>query len=129
MAENNLTITMQQLDATLSVLAKQTFLASDTNPTVGDYRGAGNLVDNTLTTISLPITQPRQIMIRNTHVSAKITVTWTPNGVSSVVVGVIGPGDVIALWNQAAGTSYGISQLKLQSDTASNTTFQLFLGG
>lgn len=128
MAQNNLTLNLQQLDANGVTQARRSIFSTDNTPSVGDYTGRGLLTSTSLTTLTLPATQIRQILFTNTHISAKITVTWTPTTGSSAVIGVIGPGDVIALWNQTTGTTYGISQMKLQSDTA-NATFELFLGG
>lgn len=128
MAQNNVTLTIQQLDATGTTVARRVFTSSDTAPTVGEWR-EGNLINNSLTSISLPVAQVRQVLIRNTHATATITVTWTPNGGASAVAGVIGPGDELSMWSQATGASYGISALSLQSSAASNTTFEMFLGG
>lgn len=125
---NNITFTLQQLDSAAKTLASRTVTLSDTAATVGDFRGIGTLIDATLTTIGLPILQVRQLELRNTHTTAKITVTWTPNGGASAVVLILGAGDGICFWHTAAGATLGISQLKLQSDTA-NATYELFLGG
>jgi hypothetical protein len=125
---NNMTFTLQQLDSAAKTLASRTVTLTDATATVGDFRGVGTLIDTTLTTIGLPIAQVRQLELRNTHTTAKVTVTWTPTTGASAVAIILGPGDAICFWHLAAGSTYGISQLKLQSDTA-NTSFELFLGG
>lgn len=128
MAKNSLTTTIQQLDANGFVLSRRVTTSIDTAPIVGDFRGLGLLPTTGATTINLPTAQVRQILLTNTHASAKITVTWTPTTGASVVAGIIGPGDTIGLWNQATGATYGISALSLTSDTT-NATYELFLGG
>ena len=128
MAKNILSTTIQQLDANGQSLSRRVTSVTDATPTVGDFRGLGLLTASGATSISLPITQVRQIQLRNTHASAKITVTWTPTTGASVVAGVLGPGDMIALWSQTTGSTYGISALSLNSDTA-NTTYEMFTGG
>lgn len=126
--KNNLSLTLQQLDSNDTALARKVFTISDTTPTVGEWR-SGVLIDTSQTTISLPLTQPRQVLFHNTHATAKITVVWTPFGGSEVTVSKLGPGGGIALWDPtAAGSLIGISTLKLTSDTI-NGTYELFIGG
>lgn len=79
-------------------------------------------------TISLPITQTRQVFIRNTHASAKITVKWTPNGGAEATITVLGPLGAVALYDPNTHSSNGISGLKLTSDV-SGSTYELGLGG
>lgn len=126
--QNNLSITLQQLDINGQVLTRAPFTVSDTTPTVGELR-SGTLIDTSEATIGLPILQPRQILLKNTHATAKITVKWTPFGGSEVTITKLGPGACIALWDPtAAAATIGVSNLKLTSDTA-NATYLLFLGG
>lgn len=125
---NNITWALQQLDGLVRTLASRTVTLSDPAATVGDFRGIGVLPDTTLTTITLPIAQVRQLELRNLHATAKITVTWTPaTGVSAVIL-ILGPGDGLCFWQQSSGTTLGITQLKLQSDT-NVTQYEMFLGG
>lgn len=128
MAKNILSLTLQQLDASDNVLARSVDTITDSAPTVGEFRGAGTLIDTNEATIGLPIAQPRQVLIKNTHATAKITVKWTPNGVAKVTILVLGPGDGIAFWHTTTGTTYGVSALYLTADTA-NATYKLFCGG
>jgi hypothetical protein len=127
MAEHILSTTLQQLDDEGQTIARRQTSYSDTDPSVGENR-VGLLTDTSEATISLPITQPRQVAITNTHASAKITVKWTPTGVAKVTIIILGPGDGIAFWNQNTGATYGISALYLTSDVA-NATYELFIGG
>lgn len=128
MAQNILSLTLQQLDASANVLARSVDTITDSAPTVGEFRGAGTLIDTNEATIGLPITQPRQVFIKNTHATAKITVKWTPTGVAKVTILVLGPGDAIAFWQTSAGATYGVSAVYLTSDTA-GATYKLFCGG
>jgi hypothetical protein len=125
---NNITWTLQQLDANAKTLASRTVTLTDPAASVGDFRGIGVLIDSTLQTITLPTAQVRQLEIRNTHTTAKITVSWTPSTGALATILVLGPGDGICFWHQGTGTTLGISLLKLQADT-SLTTYEMFLGG
>ncbi len=128
MAKNTLSVTAWNEDGNGQIKGRTVFSVSDPAPQVGQLL-EGLLIDTNQATIGLPIAQPRQIMLRNTHATAKITVTWTPFGGAQAIAGTIGPGAAIGLWDPtAAGTSIGISSLKLQSDT-SNATYELFIGG
>lgn len=128
MAQNILSVTLQQLDGTGATLARRVETITDSAPLVGDFRGLGLLPTTSLTAITLPTAQVRQLWLRNTHATAKVTVTWTPNGGASAVTLILGPNDAIGFWHQATSASYGISALSLTSDTL-NATYELFLGG
>lgn len=118
---------IQELDVNGQTLARREISASDTSATAGEFN-SGYLADTSQTTIGLPITQVRQLWLRNTHSSAKITVVWTPNGGASATVIILGPNDQCMFWHNNTGTSYGISSLKLTSDTSA-ATYELFIGG
>ena len=126
--QNTLSFTLVQLDSLGNTMARRAFAVTDDVATVGEFR-SGTLITTAEATIGLPILQPRQIMLRNTHSTAKILVKWTPFGGAEATVTTLGPGAAIALWDPtAAGTAIGISSLKLTADTA-NTTYEMFLGG
>jgi hypothetical protein len=128
MAQNNITVTLKQLDTSDQLLARRDYTASDTAPTVGEFR-AGYLTDTSQATISLPFTTIRQLLFKNTHATAKITVVFTPNGGAEATINKVGPGGTLILWDgTAAVTGLGITSLKLTSDTAGGT-YELFLGG
>ncbi len=127
MAQNNLTATIQQLDSVGATLARRVTTYSDIAPSVGDFT-AGLLTVLTEVTITLPIAQARQVMIHNTHATAKITVKWTPNGGAKATIIILQPGDMIAFWSPLTGATNGISLLTLTSDTL-NATYESFVGG
>lgn len=124
---NTITSTIQELDAAGATLARRVAPASDTAATVGEFR-SGNLIDTNQATISLPVAQVRQVWVRNIHASARITVVWTPNGGAQATIIVLGPNDQVMLWHTTTNAAYGISSLKLTSDTA-NAPYELYLGG
>lgn len=125
--QNNLSLTLRQIDDAGEMLSRRVFAASDTAPVVGEWR-SGLLVSTGSVSISLPYTQIRQCLVRNTHGSAVITVGWTPTTGASGPVVVLGPSDCISFWNQNTGATYGISALTLTS-TVLNADYELFLGG
>lgn len=129
MSQNNLTLTLQQLDDSGNILARKSQTVSDTDPTIGEWR-VGNLPSTAQVTVGLSglITQVRQVLIKNTHASAHITVVWTPNGGTEATVLILGPGDIISFWHTNTGDDFGISSLKLTTDTV-NTPYELFIGG
>jgi hypothetical protein len=128
MAQNNLTLSYQILDNNGDSIARRQISVSDTSPTVGEAQ-RGYLVDTNEATISLPFTSIRQLLIFNTHATAKITVKWTPNGGAQATVGIVGPGDAIGFWLKSAlVTGLGITSLKLTSDT-SGATYEITFGG
>lgn len=126
--ENDLTLTVQSLDSSGVVFVRRTYTIEDTTPTVGEPR-IGVLTDNSQTTINLPKSQIRHLFLKNLDTAAKYTVVWTPNGGSQATILVLGPGDSIAFWHTNTGSSYGISSLKLTSDTSQTQYFELFVGG
>ena len=128
MAQNNLTLSYQILDNNGESIARRQLSVSDSAPTVGEAQ-RGYLVDTSEATISLPYSSIRQLIIFNTHPTAKITVKWTPNGGAQATVGIIGPGDVVGFWLKSAlVTGLGITSLKLTSDTA-GATYEITFGG
>ena len=125
---NTITTTIQELDANGQTLARRVASVSDAAATVGQFR-AGNLTDTSETSISLPVTQVRQLWVRNTDTVATITVKWTPNGGTETATGVVlGPTDQIMLWHTTTGSTKGISSVKLTASEA-NATFEIYLGG
>jgi hypothetical protein len=128
MADNVLSLSVQQFDDLDNTLARRVATVTDSSPSAGDFRGKGILTTTSITSIGLPIAQSRQVYVRNTHASAKITVTWTPTTGASATICVLGPGDAIALWSQTTGSTYGISALSLTADIT-NATYETFVGG
>lgn len=130
MAKNILTVTVQQLDDNGEVMARRTFSTTETDADAGDWRN-GYLPDTSATSISFTgiITTARQVLFRNPHATAKITVEWTPNGGSISTINKVGPGGTLILWDDTtAATTIGITALRLTSDTA-GVNYELFIGG
>lgn len=130
MAKNVLTVELQQLDDNGAVLARTKFDVAETDPDAFEFR-SGILTDTNEATISFVgvVAQVRQVLFKNTHASAKITVKWTPYGGAEATINKVGPGGCLVLWDDtAAATGIGISGMKLTSDVA-NATFLLGIGG
>ena len=125
---NTISTTIQELDANGQVLARRVASTSDNAATVGEFR-AGNLIDTSETSISVPVAQVRQLWVRNTDSAATITVKWTPNGGTETTTGIVlGPNDQIMLWHTTTGSTKGISSVKLTASEA-NATYEIYLGG
>ena len=125
---NIISTAIQQLDANGQVLARRAASTQDSAGTVGQFR-AGNLIDTSETSISLPVAQVRQLWVRNTDSAATITVKWTPNGGSETTTGIVlGPNDQIMLWHTTTGSTKGVSSVKLTASEA-NATFEIYTGG
>lgn len=128
MAQNNISVTLQQLDDDGEHLARRVFSVSETDPSAGEFR-SGILTTTAQTTITLPFATIRQLLVRNTHATAKLTVVLTPNGGAEATVNQVGPSGCVVIWDPTAVASgIGITSLKLTSDTA-NGTYELFVGG
>ena len=129
--QNNLTITLQQLDGTNTVMARRTETFSYPVPLVGmgEWR-VGNLVDTAAKSISLVglVPQPLQLICKHTGTTGTITVIWTPTGGASATILVLNPLDMIAFWQITTAVGAGISALSLTASVA-NTPFELFIGG
>lgn len=120
--------TLQQLDTNGNVKARSSQSVTQNSPTAGQLI-EGSAPDTGAHSITLPITQPRQIVFYNTHATAKFTIIWTPFGGASATINLIGPGGVLALFDPtAATTGNGVSALSVTSDT-SGGTYELFIGG
>lgn len=126
---HSLALTVQQLDTDSTVLVRRAVTISDTTPpTVGEMR-VGVLTDNTQTTVNLPITQVRHLYLKNLDTVAKYTVVWTPTTGSQATILILDPGGAIAFWHTTTGSTYGISGLKITSDTSKTQYYELFIGG
>lgn len=126
--QNTLIFELKQLDSSSNTMARRTFTVTDSAASAGEFR-SGILLDTNQTTINLPYATIRQLLIRNTHATGKITVVFTPNGGAESTINKLGPGGTMALWDSTtAATTIGITSLKFTADTA-NTTFELFAGG
>lgn len=126
-AQNRMTLLLQSMDSAGSPII---------NRSIGpvSYDGAvGAFYDSILPTVNatpqtLPTAIVLQLYFRNTHATAVITVTWTPQGGASVVSKKVAPGGFVAFHDPANPATAGITALSLQSDTI-NATYEMFLGG
>ena len=127
--ENDLTVTVQQLDSDATVVTRRTVVFEDITPTVGEFR-IGVLTDNAQTTIQLPKSQIRQLYLKNLDTAALYTVDWTPTtGAEKAGLLILGPGESISFWCTNTGATRGISSLKLTSNTNQTQYFEMFAGG
>lgn len=124
---NIITTTIQELDTNGQTLARRVASCSDTAATVGQFL-SGNLPSTAEVTLTLPVTQVRQVWVHNTDSVDTITVKWTPTTGAEATVAVLGPTDQIMLWHTTTGGTKGISTLKLTAGAA-NTTYEAYLGG
>lgn len=124
---NKITLTLEQIDSVNASLVSRSVGPLSYAGAVGEFQ-TGQLIGVGSTTITLPISPALQVYIKNLHTTAKLTVTWTPQGGASAVAQVIGPSAFLLFWHGATAATYGITALSLQSDTAS-TPVEYFIGG
>jgi hypothetical protein len=126
-SQNNLSLVINQQDSTgVNIL----------NRSIGaiSYAGlAGQFVDGILTGTglvaqTLPTANILQFYFKNTHATAVITITATPQGGSSAVVVKVQPGAVFVNWCASTSGTAGYTAISLTSDTA-NATYEMYLGG
>lgn len=128
-SQNNLSAVLNQQDINgVNILNRIIGATGYASGTVGQLT-EGNLTGTGSVSQTLPKATILQYLIHNTHATASITVSWTPESATgSVIAGKVGPGGILALWQTVSGASGAITAVALQSDTA-NTTFQQFFGG
>jgi hypothetical protein len=128
-SQNNLSLVLNQQDVYgVNVLNRLLGATGYTSGTVGQFT-EGNLTTTGSTSQTLPKTTILQYLFVNTHATANITVSWTPESATgSVIAAKVGPGAILALWQTSSGASGAITAVALQSDTI-NATFQQFFGG
>lgn len=124
---NTLSPTLQSFDASANQIVKRVVTVTSTTPTVGDFR-QGTCTDTSLNAITLPVALVLQFYFKNTHATAKLTLKWTPQGVTLVTTSVLGPGDAIMFWHTVTSVTAGFTAFSLQSDT-SGATYEAFFGG
>lgn len=129
-AENNLSITIQQLDSNGQTISRRFITASETAAVTGTFF-AGRLTGTSQTTVTMPpnVSQARQILVKNLGASGSgtLTVVWTPTTGAEATVAVLGVDGVIVLWDDAVHATAGISSLKLTASIA-NTDYEAFIG-
>lgn len=128
---NSLSLVLNQQDsAGANVLNRSIGAISYPSGIVGLFK-KDKLLTTGATTQNIPagITDVLQWYIKNTHATAIITITATPTGGASAIIGKLGPGEVkVPCWAPAAGSGLGFTAISLQSDTA-GATFEQFIGG
>lgn len=124
---NTLVQRVLQADANGTEYVHKTVETAAPTMTNGGFESR-TLTTTNLTAIALPATTVLQLVLTNTHASARITVTWTPTGGASAVTQVLGPGASVAFWHVTNTTGSGITALSVQA-SAVNATFDMFLGG
>lgn len=125
---NNLSLVVNQQDSAGVNVLNRTIGAISYAGLVGQWTDGLLVTINVAVTITLPTPTVLQLYLKNTHASAIITVTWTPQGGASNISEKVAPGGILVFWNPVTNTTAGITALILNPDTA-NTTFDLFLGG
>lgn len=78
------------------------------------------------TSIALPISPAQIVYLQNLHATQTITVTWTPNGGSSAVVGTLQPNGAIFLMEPNLVS--GITALSVQASGASTPLLYILAG-
>lgn len=84
--------------------------------------------DTSSHSLDLPIALVLQAYIKNTHATANLKITATPQGGASAVVVDLGPGDVFIVWSAGTSATRGYSAISYQADTT-GCTFEYFFGG
>lgn len=126
-SQNNLLLILQQLDAAGVPVLNRQVGPIEYAGTVGEPE-IGTLTDTNAHAQTLPTTNLLQLYFKNTHATAVITLTATPQGGASAVIAKVQPGGVFVNWCASTSATAGYTALSLQSDTA-NATFEMFLGG
>jgi hypothetical protein len=128
-SQNNLSMVLNQQDVNgVNVLNRLLGVTGYTSGNVGQFT-EGNLTTTGSTAQTLPKSTILQYLFINTHPTANVTVSWTPESATgSVIAAKVGPGAALMLWQTTSGASGAITAVSLQSDTV-NTTFQQFFGG
>ena len=79
-------------------------------------------------TLDLPTPIVLQFYFKNTHATANVTLTMTPQGGAAVVTAVLPPGAAYLYWAPVTSATAGYTTIKYTSDV-SGSTFEMFLGG
>ena len=127
-SQNNLTLTLVQQDS------GGNHILGTSGRTPADFKWGGTvgvfyenlLIGTSATTITLPISPTVNVYIKNLHATQTLTITATPNGQSSVVLDILGSGEVYLRWGTASAR--GLTALSLAASAAS-TNIEMFLGG
>jgi len=126
-SQNNLTLSLVQQDVSAVSVLNRTIGPIQYAGLVGQHI-EGLVVGAAPVAVTLPTTNVLQVVVKNTHATLKLTVTWTPQGGASAIVAVLEPGGIVVLWNPATSATAGITALTLTGSGA-GVTVELFLGG
>lgn len=127
-SQNNLTLVVNQQDVNGVNILNRVIGAIAYSGAVGQFNDM-NFPTTGATTITFPggLTNALQLYFKNTHVSANITLNWTPLAATgSVVCTKLSPGSAVVLWNSVSGN--GFSALTGTADTV-GATAEFFIGG
>lgn len=122
---NNLTLVINRQDANGVNVENRTIGSISFSGVSGEF-DIRQAPDTSSHALDLPTTEVNQLYVKNTHATAKITITGTITGGSSQIIATLEPGSVLVVWQTVAGKGY--SALSYQSDTSA-ATFEMFLGG
>jgi hypothetical protein len=84
--------------------------------------------DANIHAFDLPTPIVLQVYIKNTHATANLTITATPQGGASAVVAVVPAGGVFVYWAPVTTASAGFTAVSY-TGSVTGTTFEFFLGG
>ena len=97
-------------------------LGTATLATVADTLAVGT----SPTSIALPVSPTQIVYLQNLHATQTITVTWTPNGGASAVVGTLQPNGVLFLIE--TNLTSGITALSVQASGAATPLLYVLAG-
>jgi len=124
---NNLTLLINRQDSSGVNIENRSVGAISFSGVTGEFdvRQAPGV---TIQTLDLPTPIVLQFYFKNTHTTANITLTLTPQGGAAVVTAVLPPGSIYVYWATATSATAGYTTMKYTSDTT-GATFEMFLGG
>lgn len=126
-SQNNISLVIVQQDINSTNILNRLIGAIAYAGIVGVFTD-GLLPDTSGHSQTLPTTNLLQFYFKNTHATATITITATPQGGSSAVVTKVSPGSIFVNWSSVTSATAGYTAVTLTSDTA-NATFEMFMGG
>ena len=124
---NNLTMLINRQDSSGVNIENRSIGAISFSGTAGNF-DVFQAPDTSIHTLAQPTPIVLQFYFKNTHATANITLTLTPQGASGVVTAVLPPGAATMYWAPVTSATAGFTLMKYTSDTA-GSTFEMFLGG
>ena|SRR3990167_1713298 len=126
-SQNNLSLVLNQQDSSGVNILNRLIGAVQYAGSVGHFFN-GNLANTNSLTLAMPTTNVLQFYFKNLDTVAVITITGTPQGGASAVLGKIEPGGTFVYWSPATSATAGYTALSIQSDV-SDADYELFMGG